>query len=108
MGIRTDQWIGLTHDAESFVADLPRINSGLTVEGTFGSIYNLGRWQWGDHILTETIQTVPWSSGPMYFTCLEILWHGNLDLDGTDRLFVWVANPDIKDEVDYKKGHYWV
>jgi hypothetical protein len=102
---KTDQWIGLTHAAESFVADLPQLDDKRRVEGPFGGIYNLCSWVWGRHTIQEIVQDTPWSSGPMYFTCLEILWDGRSE---GSRILTWVLNPDIKNEVDYTQGHYWV
>jgi len=62
------------------------------------------------YVYKETLQCIPWSSGPMYFTnisfivvkrCGQILKMGNL--------FEWVNNPDVKDkEYDPVLGHYWL
>jgi len=101
---RTDQYIGLTRAAESYVSERERLAT-TPLEGAFGNSFDLGTWA-GDNgsVLKEVVQAAPWSSGPMYFTCLKMDW-GN---GSFAKIFCWVLDPTIKSEFDYERGHYWV
>lgn len=108
---RSDQWIGLTDDAKRYVDGLtstvetpPRI-----VEPAFNLYpYTLDCWTKivdGHSIWArEVLQSTPWYSGPMYFTCLELDYNNGFKI----RCFEWVNNPETEGEFDPAKGHFWV
>lgn len=79
--MRTDQFIGLTKKAQEFVKDLEELpNARKILEGAFGNNFELGAWEMPskenspveEYIIREILQASPWSSGPMFFTCLEV------------------------------------
>ena len=101
---RTDQYIGLTRAAESYVSGRNKLKT-TPLEGVFGNSFELGVWAGDDGAtLVEVLQASPWSSGPMYFTRLKLLF----DNSGYVYIFDWVLDPTVETEVDYERGHYWV
>jgi hypothetical protein len=118
---RSTQYIGLTDSAEEFVTKYcERIPTENKTSGMFGEDVPLGEWKLNEAakesfasswarkdtlVVQEVVQTSPWSSGPMIFTCL--MFAGE---DG-DYMFTWVLNPLLKLEhleYDEKTGTYWV
>lgn len=99
---RSDQWIGLTNLARKFVKtgiDSPE-NHG-SVDPAFGiSPFKTGAWVVGGTLYREVVQITPWSSGPMYFTCL-------VNPKG-EKLFEWIQDREVRGEVDEERGRYWV
>lgn len=112
--MRTTQFIGYPGYAKELVRDLTPVDPDSFAIGMFDEKLPLKKWEprniKHDHPLhtaravNEVVQTVPWSSGPMIFTCLEIEWQNGYK----SRCCEWVANPMIRDEVNYELGHYWV
>lgn len=97
--MRTTQFIGLTKNAKSFVAALHEILSARTTTGMFDEEIGLLSWiDEGMDAYDEIVQVVPWSSGPMIFTCL--LCNGK-------RMFEWLEDESVKGEVDFEGGKYW-
>lgn len=109
--MRTDQYIGLTADAENWIKKNQLVEiPDYEIEGAWNQI-SLRRWisrspgANGKYIIyTEKVQCAPWSSGPMYFCYLEVDYQNG----ATARLFEWVLNPDISGEYDPMKGQYYV
>ena len=112
---RTDQYIGLNYEADDFIktmckeCDFKYENYILTETTLTGSPIYGTKWYFtptnDGRVFTarEVIQEVPWSSGPMYFTCLLIdntmlhgVWRHELPLDG------------VNDEFDFMKGIIYV
>ncbi len=137
---RSTQFIGLTGRAEALLDHVfgktwPTERS-VFVDGMFGEQdgFWLRRWvvpkgplnECGDKVyLREVVQADPWSSGPMFFTCLELVLEDKVLLgwtpeagttygDDVSRLCEWVLDPmvkldpDLASEYDYASGRYWV
>ena len=143
---RTTQYIGLNKKAIDFVRDLvPVVPSSNHTTGMFEEEIPLGEWLWIERrptgrwtsknggeleqefeehtwLVREEEQVVPWSSGPMIFTCLA-LYFGQERIDTPDRFnggedhgplarcFEWTLNPTLPSrgmECDYTTGEYWV
>lgn len=109
---RSDQYIGLTNDAKEFVKTLEHAGF-YSIEGAFYNQIELGVWASKDKgpnghytIYIEKVQNAPWSSGPMYFTHLEVDYRNG----GFDYFFSWSVNPLLKggQEYDPVKGQYYV
>ena len=102
------------------------------VDGMFGEEdgFWLRRWavpkgplnEYGDEVsLREVVQASPWSGGPMFFTCLELVLKdkeiaedGSLR-DSVCRITEWVLDPMVEydcefgcSEYDHATGRYWV
>lgn len=132
---RTDQWIGLTDAAAEFLDQLREVYGGDIVEtkivlvpkeSTLCSETDFTGIQLtytdkdtksvnSHYIIREKVQYNPWSSGPMYFTCLEYLCVKRLgdELMLVPELFGWtrVTVPDFnshREYVDSKLGHMCV
>lgn len=99
---RSTQYIGLTQAALDFVEQCQELPSELCTYGMFDEEIPLRRWamhpviakdypERGGMEIREVQQEVPWSSGPMIFTCLELDW-GN---GGTSKAFEWVHDPTL-------------
>ena len=56
-------------------------------------------------IAKEVVQFIVHSSGPMIFTYLHILDDDNKLLD---EIGAWMEDPEVKNEVDYVNGLYFV
>ncbi len=133
---RTDQWIGLTDTATEFLDQLREVygediveskivlvpkESTLCSETDFTGIQLTyidkdTKSANSHYIIREKVQYDPWSSGPMYFTCLEHLCIKRLDgkeVMLVPDLFGWtrVTIPDFhshKEYIDHKRGHMCV
>lgn len=123
---RSDQYIGLTKDAEEFLDNLVKNKNAkrekivlVPEEGTlcFGcDITGDSVTEMHDDdsanictIYTECLQHVMWSSGPMYFTHIMAKIIKRYDPTNAVEygpLFSWVNNPMVNGEVDPIKGHY--
>jgi hypothetical protein len=101
---RSDQYIGLTREAERFIE-----HKGLVslpdVQGEAYGAFDINHLRvWIDKptgiIYSETVQVAPWSSGPMFFTVIN----------GPDGVIgSWVEDESVKpDQFDYVTGRYWV
>ncbi len=123
--MRCQQFIGLTNSAKDFVRHLKSL-PGEYIDNYWGG-YELRRWQYEefDHVVQvkEVVQAEPWSSGPMIFTCLELIWTNDSGQDFKTRCLEWVMNPLLSrytklalnldsssypEEYDEKKGEYYV
>ena len=108
---RATQYVGLTQRAERFVASKTLLPSTRTVEGTCGEEIKLREWQAvgevfpKDAVIREVAQALPWSSGAMIFTCLEVEYSGGKKV----QFLQWIADPLAKDQqFDRDIGTYWV
>lgn len=113
---RETQYIGLTEAAQDFVAQCDPLPSDTSTTGMFDEEVPLMKWNMHPVFLAElkdyrrvmcireVVQEVPWSSGPMIFTCLELDW-GN---GSTALAFEWVHDPTVQCEVDYERGSMWI
>lgn len=71
---RSTQYIGLTAEAEKITDQWDRVkNSENWTGGMFGEKVSLDEWRRQDgKYVREVVQSAPWSSGPMIFTCLAV------------------------------------
>lgn len=63
-----------------------------------------------EYRLTEIVQDVPWSSGPIIFTCLkaEIVKKSGQTLD-MGEYFRWMVDPSVgSQEFDEETGRYYI
>ena|SRR3990167_5530619 len=112
---RSTQFIGLTADAKDYIRDFKPLPSDRNAIGMFGEEIPLGKWEENrirtryphqtNAIIREVVQTSPWSSGPMIFTCLEIFLNDIPD-DYHCQCFNWVYNPGLNSEFNYTLGHF--
>lgn len=128
---RSDQYIGLTDDARIFLKSLQNdknfkyeqsevdLCDCAFYDGKITGIkVTLSSLDKNDVNLKteyiETIQDIPWSSGPMYFTHLKWVLYKRKDPDTPielDYLYSWHVDPMLKKhytEIDYKKGSYYI
>ena len=132
---RSTQFIGLTDAAMHYVRNLKPLPSDLSTHGMFDEEIPLRRWVMPDNRTTgkgemerrgddgqlqpcirEVVQAVPWSSGPMIFTCLAFDYGNTLDTEKgdfqpsfTDTAFEWINDPTLGDvECDQITGRKWV
>ncbi len=119
---RSDQYIGLTHDAVNYLASIgANLVRQYTIEGAWNDI-TLAVYERhfpDDNVnllerYTEVVQESPWSSGPMYFTNLK--WElikkkqPNEPIE-MGYIYSWSVAPDLKytgAEFDYNRGVYYV
>lgn len=121
---RSTQYIGLNDASVLFVkeAKLKEVESDHCVYGMFDEKIKLRKWVTTENTpsnintcckyIKEMLQDMPWSSGPMIFTCLEI-FQGAEDETDEDLLYrtpilEWVLDPSITSEIDKVRGRYWV
>lgn len=133
---RTTQFIGLNDAALRYVKNLKPLKSDLSTTGMFDEEITLQRWEMPDDIHTgkgtmtprgddgqlqpcmrEVVQTVPWSSGPMIFTCLALDYGNMLDPKSSGKFvpeyrnlaFEWVADPSIEKHMEFDQvtGRIW-
>ena len=78
--MRSTQYVGLTNMAKEYVAgalskEPIKIGEGLCDEDVIGYKYTMPVPRGPNRALyaIETLQTMPWSSGPMFFTCLKLI-----------------------------------
>lgn len=108
---RSDQFIGLTKEGD-------RIFTELRKSGYPSKRIKIGYWAWNpgfieglefttdDRIYREELQCEPWSSGPMYFTRIGIFDRQTGKKIGT--IADWILDENVKGEVDYDNGKYYV
>lgn len=106
--MRCDQYIGLTKKAKTWIKENFK-------ESQIGS-YNMCHQAFnkdplkgilikdGDLIFKEVVQCSPWSSGPMYLTCIGAYKQDKL----LGYMFTWKENPDIVYEYDEIAGEYYI
>jgi hypothetical protein len=100
---RSTQWIGLTGAASEFIQSFNQEYKGRYTTGMFEEELALATYTnpANGEVYKEVVQCVPWSSGPMIFTCLE-------DADG-NKLFSWIEDREMRGrEFDYASGRMWV
>ena len=111
---RSDQYIGLTDDAKTYVAKAVKSERKVLCPGAFiekivGEVFHLPPPEGPNKaiIAEEVLQANPWSSGPMYFTNLKLtlVKEDGAELD-MGLAFSWVYNPGLEDEFDPVKGHF--
>ena len=103
---RFTQYIGLTEKAREHVSMMkelspnPEITTGIADEPVPG-----GKWKdENGTVWEEIVQAIPWSSGPMIFTCL-------VNDRGTKRYFEWTEadyNENNNQEYDQHKGIIYI
>lgn len=118
---RETQYIGLTKAAEDFLEGLDELVPDTKYKWMGDEFVMLGKWamhpllqiEGRDMCIREVVQDVPWSSGPMIFTCLEFDY-GN---GSKSMAFEWVHDPTIGREFNpetigheyhYERGAMWV
>lgn len=108
---RTTQFIGLTAHAVAFIKETGCVcqPSDTHVVGMFDEKIPLRKWLWTDkdanYVIREFVQEIPWSSGPMIFTCLEIAWTPK----SRSLILTWVSDPrEEGNEYNYERGTMWV
>ena len=104
---RSTQFIGLSFKALDYVATLEEFEEERYTYGMAGEEVPLKTWKdtkrgW---IVREQVQTVPWSSGPMIFTFLEVTFENGCVCSD---VLSWVLDPQVENEVDSKEGTFWV
>lgn len=111
--MRTTQFIGLTKLASDFVKNLKELPTDKSTHGMFDEEIVLRKWEINEkykndrdgECIREVVQEVPWSSGPMIFTCLEFDF-GN---EATEQFCQWIKYPGVSgQEYDAEKGYLWV
>jgi len=126
---RSTQFIGLTARGDEFVSGLEVAPSDQHTTGMFDEMIPLRRWKipegvpfetqkhlFPEHLVKskkakfvqEVVQEVPWSSGPMIFTRLEIEFHQSDGQVFTASCFEWVHDPNVECEFSYENGTFWV
>lgn len=113
---RSEQYIGLTKAARSFLERVGAEYVGTTMIdecAPFSHQPIMGEvWEIEDNNIImrfiETLQAFPWSSGPLYFTCLRFEQICGWKTEDLGKRFLWVENPYVYGEVDYENGEYWV
>lgn len=114
---RATQYIGLTNDALKFVKKAYKVENIPNDYGMFEEGIPLRRYFLSEKmkevnafsVFEEKVQYVPWSSGPMYFTCLVWYLHKTSgQIIEMGECFNWVHNPGMRREIEFdeKKGHY--
>lgn len=70
---RSTQYIGLTDEGKEFVKNFRSIQNYSCEDGIAGEPIFYSRWLDVNtgKIYKEVTQYNPWSSGPMFFTCIE-------------------------------------
>jgi len=120
--MRCTQYIGLTDRAKEYVKDLKEMESDESTHGMFPDVevIKLRRWDvpekfkgdiWPDRCIREVVQAVPWSSGPMIFTCLEVDLANCLNDPKAARIKIleWIHDPSVEgSEFDAETGRFWV
>jgi len=131
--MRSTQFVGLTKRAQEFVEKLTPLPSDRKTQGLSSEDIELRRWAWPQSLypirveerlktacIREVVQAVPWSSGPMFFTCLELDWgfpDRNPNTNFT-KVLQWVEYPSLAfvdehgvrggSEYDVDQGIFWV
>lgn len=100
---RSTQFIGLNKKASEFVETLiPIVNPENKTFGMFDEEIPLGSWKDLDgNFYVEVEQCSPWSSGPVILTALK-------KNNGDKLFFEWVENSEVKGEVDYENGEFYI
>jgi hypothetical protein len=113
---RSTQFIGLTARGAAFVDGLESALSDKHTAGMFDETIPLRRWMAPEGLIRKVIfvqevvqevREMPWSSGSMIFTCLEIEYHGD-DQMFTAPCFEWVHDSVVLGEFDYDSGVFWI
>lgn len=118
---RSTQYIGLNSYALKFIEKATNIDEyemtdGMDGEPIKGNIYHMPIPEGPnkEYRLVEVVQDVPWSGGPMIFTCLkEVIVKDSGEIEETgekDHYFKWMIDLSLKDkgiEVDCKTGRYY-
>ena len=114
---RSTQYIGLNDYALDFVRGAGEKKPILLTEGMFQEEI------WGYEyifpsseedlsckyeVYKERVQAVPWSSGPMIFTCLQRIMVKHSGKYNCGDYFTWMLDPTIENEYDSKTGRYYV
>ncbi len=108
--MRCTQYIGLTAAARAFLDRIKaeKVKDIIIDEGMFGE--GVSGYVWKATVndtqitITETVDVVPWSSGPMIFTCLNIL-EGEHDIG---KHYQWNIDPTCDNEYDRELGVFYV
>lgn len=114
---RSTQYVGLNKYALDFVKDAIKVEEyemtiGMFEEPVMGKIYYMKPDDTNVEITyKEVVQVMPWSGGPMIFTCLKqtlVKKYGQILEDG-ENFFQWMIDPSLKDE-EYciKTGRYYI
>jgi len=119
--MRCTQFIGLTQRAEEYVKNLKSLESDGKAAGMFPEEeINLRRWEVPSDFkndihhgrcIREVVQAVPWSSGPMIFTCLELDFNNSPGTPDAARvkMLQWIDDPKVKGlEYDQETGRLWI
>jgi len=115
--MRCTQFIGLNSYARKWLEKpnftcigKEEITTGIGNEPIYGTVWQ-GELPWGMVEVKEVVDKVPWSSGPMIFTCLKVF---KLQEEGpmeVGEYFRWMADPSLEDEgkeYDEETGRYFI
>lgn len=109
---RSDQFIGLTKKGDEFVKEMRKDQTNIFKRIKIGEYCFDPYPIEGIEITTPTkiyrerIQTIPWSSGPMYFCCFDII--DRQTGKKIKSIYKWKEDENVKGEVDYDHGKYWI
>lgn len=112
---RSTQYIGLNDYAREYVAsaikdEVYEMTTGMFEESVYGHIYTLPANENGNVIeAREVVDIVPWSSGPMVFTYLQLtLVRPNGGREEFGHAYKWMLDPMLKGEYDAATGRWYV
>ena len=105
---RCDQYIGLTEQGEKFFDQLSNKKLVSIAHQAFNPDPLMG-WESKSHgvVYREAVQAAPWSSGPMYFTYIQVIKNGKI----VDKRFMWKEDPKLLEthqEYDKHTGTFYV
>jgi hypothetical protein len=112
---RSTQYIGLNKYALNYVkdaisVDTYKMTTGIASEPVYGKIYQMPvpKGPNTGFVLKEIVQDVPWSSGPMIFTCLEATLTKECGQKiPMGKYFCWMIDPSVDLEYDIDTGRYY-
>jgi len=108
---RSTQYIGLNKAARDYVENCMPLPSDTHFVGLCEEIIPLAKYECPASlskregaVIREVVQETPWSSGPMYFTCLEVDFNNG----GKAMMYEWHHDPKVEGQYDEDTGGFWV
>lgn len=113
---RTTQVIGLNNYARLWIKSAIKVETYQMTEGMFnepvgGRIFHLPPKGLNKALIAkEVVQVVPWSSGPMIFTHLQVtlVRKGGEQVVDMGFHYSWMVDPMLETEYDSETGRYYV